>query len=829
MRKHLPTLLAAMLYAAGLFAQDYAEMNDGVKADPEKWAKLENKLYMSWASRDVHYVKTAVPQLRMKSDTIVYAWRGERIGVEALLFSPVSVGKLSLALKPESGGEWLHEVSTARFLRYVMTDDFKSCGKHPTDLTPRLVPDVIDLENAFPLGACQTRPVWVTIDVPRDIPSGEYVLTLRAEGGNADIPGDRSLRLRLVVVDRTLPPPSEYAFHLDFWQQPYSVSRYYGVERWSDQHLELLRPYMQLLARGGQKVVSAILFYEPWGDQSHDKFSAMVQTTKRRDGTWSYDYTIFDRWVEFMASCGISRQIDCFSMVPWDMTFRYYDETQGRDVNLKTTTSAADYKELWSNFLISFAQHLREKGWFDKTLIAMDERGLSNMLDAYAIAQEAVPGMKMALAGNYHKELTDKLADYCVAFGQHFSASELEARRAKGWHSTFYTSCAEREPNIFSNSLPAEATYLPLYGIANGFDGYLHWSWLNWQDTPLTDTRFRLFAPGDTYSIYPGPRSSVRWERFIEGVQQAEKVRILRAEYKDKGNTVALSKLESAVAAFQPGILTYMEPASRLVNYLESVVNGAPEPPVEDVFEYCPIMLSETNRSVAIEKRWLTSASTTGCEHNLSYTATSPSLTGYCVAEEGFAVRPGTSFSLNLQATQNDDDLRYCRLLAAADWNCDSIFSTTEGSAERIAFLGTAKTSNTNLLNTNITIHVPDDAVPGPSRLRLCYADAWSTLPQPCGELTKGFAMDIPMQIVDNTGIATPTLDTRQSSLELTRTGDTILLSAPARLYVYTPDGALLDHTPLLSAYSLHDYLPGTYLLTAVADGGRRTSCKILK
>ena len=47
----------------------------------------------------------------------------------------------------------------------------------------------------------------------------------------------------------------------------------------------------------------------------------------------------------------------------------------------------------------------------------MYERVLDNMLDAYRVSQEAVPGIKMALAGTYHPELLDKLYDYCIVFG----------------------------------------------------------------------------------------------------------------------------------------------------------------------------------------------------------------------------------------------------------------------------------------------------------------------------------------------------------------------------------------------------------------------------
>lgn len=570
MKKTLLLIISFVAMAMSLRAQDLVEPDDGAKADSTQWTRLEKRLYVSWASRDVHYAKTAVPLADCQSDTTVYAWRGERIGIEAVLFSPIDAGKLKLQLQSPRKASWLRQAASAHFLRYVLTDQFKSCGAHPTDLPSYLVPDVIDTQNELHVPAMQTRPVWVTIDVPRNAPPGEYVLTLSVSGHLKK----HNLRLRLVVSDRTLPAPADYAFHLDFWQQPYAVSRYYGVERWSDEHFNLLRPYMELLARGGQSVVSAILFYEPWGDQSHDKFSPMVQVAKRRDGSWAYDYSIFDRWVAFMQSCGISKQINCFSMVPWDMTFRYYDETQGQDVELKTTTSAAEYRELWTSFLTSFAAHLREKGWFEKTLIAMDERGLRNMLDAYAVAQEAVPGLKMALAGNYHAELADKLADYCVAYGQQFTEQEISVRRAKGWTSTFYTSCAEREPNIFTNSSPAEAAYLPLYAVACGFDGYLHWSWLNWPDAPLTDSRFRLFPPGDTFVVYPGPRSSVRWERFIEGVQQAEKIRILRAEYNEQHDKATLQRLNNALNAFRADALFDVQTLPTRIDTLERLLNG---------------------------------------------------------------------------------------------------------------------------------------------------------------------------------------------------------------------------------------------------------------
>lgn len=531
-------------------------------------------LQVSWASKDVHYAQTERPVMRAKSDTLIKAWRGERVGVEAVVYAAQKQGALQVRLTPwRKGGTTIAaSQGEARFINYVTTDNFQYCGYHPNNLTPYQVADVIDLDVPQTAEEGTTHPVWCTLEVPTDADAGVYCTWLEVADAQTHKVLKR-LNLKIEVNARTLPSPAEQKFHVDFWQQPYAVSRYNDVPRWSQAHLDALRPYLKLLARSGQKVVSAILFYEPWGDQSHDKFSAMVRTTRTKNGEWQYDYTVFDQWVKLCEECGISEQINCFSMVPWDMSFRYYDEAQGKEVDLKTTTSSAEYKALWTAFLKSFAAHLKQQGWYDKTCIAMDERGLNNMLDAYRVAQEAVPGIKMALAGTHHKELVDKLYDYCIGFGEHFTDDELAARKARGWKSTTYTCCSNTEPNLFSNSLPAEAAYLPVFCVANKFEGYLHWSWMNWADNPLTDTRFRLFAPGDTYLIYPGPRSSVRYERFIEGVAMAEKVRILREEYAAKGNNAALDALNKQVEAFAPAGIPTGQTAAGMVNALQQLLN----------------------------------------------------------------------------------------------------------------------------------------------------------------------------------------------------------------------------------------------------------------
>lgn len=555
-----------MVLAASFAASaKYVEPHDASAVDRSGWEKTDKGLKFAWVSKDVHYRQFAFPDVNFGvRDTTVKCWRGERLGVEALIASGSEYKDLEVKL---SGADW----GDATFMRYVLTTAYNTCG-YPSDTLPTFtVPDMIDLPGEkVDVEAGSVRPVWVSLEVPRNVEPGKHAFTLTLEQGGKKL---ASLDLTVDVSERTLPAPKDYAFYLDLWQQPYSVSRYYGVEPWSDAHFKHLEPYAKMLGRAGQKAVSVILFYEPWGEQSNDKFLPMVQTTRKKNGKWEYDYSVLDRYVEFMAANGVDGDIECFTMIPWVMEFRYFDEKTGKYEFLKTTTESPDYKELWTSFLQSLQNHFEQKGCAERLLVVMDERGLKDILNAKKIAREAVPGLRMALAGNYHNELADDLDIYTLLIGDRFPESEMKKRKEKGYKTLIYTCCANVEPNIFSNSAPAEAAYIAPYATATGWDGYLHWSFTNWTDNPLEDTRFRMFAPGDTYFVYPDGRTSVRYERMVEGIEQSEKIRLLKEEFLKNGDAANLERLNELLIPLMTGIRVKHAPISRIVNDLTAGLN----------------------------------------------------------------------------------------------------------------------------------------------------------------------------------------------------------------------------------------------------------------
>jgi hypothetical protein len=333
-----------------------------------------------------------------------------------------------------------------------------------------------------------------------------------------------------------------------------------------------MRPDMQNYVDAGGKVITASIMHKPWNGQTYDPFESMVTWLKKADGTWYFDYTVFDKWVEYMMSLGVKKQISCYSMVPWKLSFQYFDQASNSFKYLKAKPGEPAYDEFWGNMLTSFAKHLKEKGWFDITHISMDERPMKDMLATLKVIRKADKDFKVSLAGTYHDELVKELHDYCIAIGEKFPAEVIKSRREAGQVTTYYTCCTEPRPNTFTFSAPAEAEWLGWFAAKENLDGYLRWALNSWVKNPLQDSRFRTWAAGDTYMIYPEGRSSIRFERLIEGIQSYEKIRILKEEFEKKGNKSAINKIDKILKTFDEFSLKEI-PAAIVVTKAKEAIN----------------------------------------------------------------------------------------------------------------------------------------------------------------------------------------------------------------------------------------------------------------
>lgn len=536
-------------------------------AQPQSSFKLE------WASTGSHCVIGGGPSLDYQKKAFNHsAWRGEKVFAQAVISSDTELEDVTLSVSDLSNGKSGIKSGniSVQFVSFVVSDlldttKYGQCGQRQdkSEWGEVLVADVLDLKESMNIPAGRKQPVWMTVNVPSNAKPGKYRGKLTVSSSNAK---SRSLPVELIVSDHILPPDSDWTFHLDLWQNPYSVARYENVPLWSEAHFEAMRPVMRMLAEAGQKSVTATIMSRPWNGQTEDAFGSMVTKIRRIDGTWLYDYTIFDRWVEFMFSLGIDRQINCYSMIPWALQFDYIDQATSSPATFQAAPGSEEYNEYWGAFIADFARHLKAKGWFEKTMIAMDERPLESMQAVLGLIRKVEPAFKISLAGNYHEPVIYDIVDFSETFSgkQEFPESAKAKRKELGLTTTFYTCCAEAHPNMFVISDPDEVAWLGWFAQAENYDGYLRWAYNSWTLDPLTDTRFRTWPAGDCFVVYPGGRGSVRFSKLVEGIQDFEKVRILRAQWQKEGNEAKLAQLTEVLKPFTSDKILEEGPAKAL-------------------------------------------------------------------------------------------------------------------------------------------------------------------------------------------------------------------------------------------------------------------------
>lgn len=510
------------------------------------WNSVPEGLQASVGSIDERYVKHEIPEISA-SEWSGVAWKGERVSAQMVVWSKDSVsgirGEFS-DFKTSDGNVISADAAKIHFVRYVITDEFaEGCGhRKPENYASSISPDMLDSLACFNISPNSARPIWITMDVPANAEPGIYTSTLEifADGSKKN-----TFNFQLEVLPQTLPPATEWAFHLDLWQNPYAVARMAETEPWTDAHWNALRPVMKMLADAGQKVITATLNKRPWNGQTEDAFDSMIDWTKKSDGTWTYDYTHFDNWVQFMMDLGIKDQINCYSMVPWGNILFYFDEKENTEVKVSAAPGTKEYADLWTPFLNDFVRHLREKGWADITRIAMDERAPAEMQAMLKLLEEVAPEFGVSLADNHksYKLYPDQLQDLCVQPGATVEEADMKYRKEKGYITTWYVCCADEFPNVFTFSDPAEGAFIGWRTMAAGYDGFLRWAYNSWVKEPLIDSRFRTWPAGDTYIVYPDGRSSIRFERLREGIQDAEKIRILRERFQNDTSPEAQEKL----------------------------------------------------------------------------------------------------------------------------------------------------------------------------------------------------------------------------------------------------------------------------------------------
>ena len=500
--------------------------------DPGKW-EIQKNLHVSFASTDEAYFRTEVPGITETKTWTVTGWKGERLNTMILIWSSDTVNQVRVVLndlKSGNGNVLGKNNLKAQLVRYVISNypyaaREVTCGEGPVDKA-YLMPDRLEPFDRFELTGKTVRPVWLSLDIPSTTVAGSYKgeIEIRSEKQNS------KLQIAINVQNQSLPKPHDWAFRLDLWQNPWVIAEYYKVKPWSDEHKQLLKKHLKLYADAGGKFITTYCVHSPWADNSYMIEGNMIEWIRKKNGQWKFDYNIFDQYVQLAIDAGIDKAITIYTPIPWGDRFRYIDETTGNYITEQWQATSAIFKTNWNIFLTDLKKHLESKGWMNKTYLGVNENAMEQTLSAIRVIRDHSKEWKITYAGDWHEELTGLLDDYSCVLYKEPSVREVGDRLLKKQTSTYYICCTPAFPNTFVFSPPVEGRWLGWYTMAHGYDGMLRWAYDAWPADPVRDGRHLLWPAGDSYMIYPGAESSIRFEKMREGIADYEKIKILKAK-----------------------------------------------------------------------------------------------------------------------------------------------------------------------------------------------------------------------------------------------------------------------------------------------------------
>jgi hypothetical protein len=384
-----------------------------------------------------------------------------------------------------------------------------------TDLirpAPARFPDYLAEDKEISLKKDEYGAVYLTVRVPPDAQEGDYAasLTVRSDQSSASLP------LHLTVYPLTLPDGRHLM--VTEWYSTNKFKQFHGIDSSdSERFYEMLGLYARNMAEHRQNVFRVSL--------------DLIACKLNEDRKLECDFSRFDKWAEVFWNTGRMDLLETGFVARFGEGGWSSKEVVLRDFRAQSASGSITMpgKEFLPQFLPAFENHLREKGWLEKTIFhiadepsnhnVMDWRVASEFAHRYAPALRRIDAIETPHCYDRLEIWVPKL-DYLATWYDAYRRVQDQ-----GYELWFYTVGIFQKgshPNKTVDVPLIESRILHWLNYRYGLKGYLHWGFNQWTDDPFE-------APGqhrgDGWHVYPkkdGLLNSLRWEQMRNGLQDYE-------------------------------------------------------------------------------------------------------------------------------------------------------------------------------------------------------------------------------------------------------------------------------------------------------------------
>lgn len=408
---------------------------------------------------------------------------------------------------------------------------------------PGLFPDVLfPVEKSHFVKPSNWFGLWITVELPTDIEAGKYDIKIKLYKDEEEI---SSNKLTLTVIDAVLP---EQTLINTEWFHADCIADYFNVPVFSEEHWAYIESFMEAFIKCGNNMILTPVFTPPLDtDIGGERTTVQLVDVKKENGTYSFNFDKFRRWVELAKKIGIkyfeiSHLFSQWGAFAAPKVMAEVDGEYKRIFGWETEAAGEEYTEFLHTFLPELIKVIEELGIKDVTVFHVSDEPSEEQIESYTKAKNVIEDILKDF------NIIDALSDY-EFFEKGFikqpipSTSNIEEFIEKGFENRWtYYCCGQGEDmsNRFF-SMPLSATRIlgtQLY--IHEIKGFLQWGFNFYNSAKslrhvspyeVTDADC-AFPSGDSFLVYPyenGAIMSVRGEVIFESLQDMRAMQLLES------------------------------------------------------------------------------------------------------------------------------------------------------------------------------------------------------------------------------------------------------------------------------------------------------------
>jgi hypothetical protein len=277
---------------------------------------------------------------------------------------------------------------------------------------------------------------------------------------------------------------------------------------------------------------------------------SMIKVKRDKFGTFHYDFSIMQRYIDLCFKYGINKEIEVFGIINiWvdyeegycrvandysdAVRLRYLDE---QDVCYKYMDNSKDIK----TYISAIEQYFVNNDLINIVRVTADEPADAELYkERLEIIRQIAPQFKYKAAiahAEFIKEFNNVEFDFvpilsCVSN----EWNEIQKfRKESTARFLWYVCCQPKYPNNWISSHLLESRFMGYLTEYIGFDGFLRWDYTAWPEHPRQRISYNspFFAAGDCNFVYPAnngkPLLSLRYKNLKRGIEEYGLIQLLK-------------------------------------------------------------------------------------------------------------------------------------------------------------------------------------------------------------------------------------------------------------------------------------------------------------